>query len=69
MNRVIDSTRACAITRIAKNAASRYGLDHQAAKEVARYGLSLFLAGNSAGRAIAKAVRYARVRSGRSLWV
>lgn len=60
--------RIPAILVLARHAAEREGLGTREAKQVARYSLSLYGAGRSAGWAISQATRYARVLSGKATW-
>ena len=61
--------RIPALVTLARHAAEREGLTTREAKQVARYSLSLYGSGRSAGWAISQATRYARVLAGKSTWL
>ncbi len=60
--------RIPALIVLARHAAEREGLSTREAKQVAKYSLSLYGSGRSAGWSISQATRYARVLAGKSSW-
>lgn len=56
------------LVEVTRHAAEREGLKTREAKEVARYSLSLYSSGRSAGWALSRASKYARVLAGKTTW-
>jgi hypothetical protein len=54
------------LAEVSRHAAEREGLKAREAKEVARYSLSLYGSGRSAGWSLSRASKYARVLAGKT---